>query len=66
MVNMSSAKQQTAGELLIDLAKIQQARGAKRKSLLAEARKRWAGHQWGSEEMTRWARWSWGEATKGI
>jgi hypothetical protein len=59
MVNMSSAKQQTAGDLMIDLARIQQATGSKRTQLLAQAKQDWAGHRWGSEEMTRWARWSW-------
>ena len=53
-----------ASDLMIDLAKIQQARGAKRKSLLAEARKRWAGAEWSSPALRDWARAAWVEALK--
>ncbi len=54
----------TATDLMTDLAKIQKATGTKRTALLAEAKKRWAGHRWSSEEMTQWARWAWVEGTR--
>jgi hypothetical protein len=63
MVNMSSAKQQTAGDLMIDLARIQQATGAKRTQLLAKAKQDWSGKVWSNEELVRWARWAW---TQGV
>ena len=63
MVNMSSAKQQTAGDLMIDLARIQQATGSKRTALLTNARETWRGHVWSNEELARWARWAW---TQGV
>jgi bifunctional pyridoxal-dependent enzyme with beta-cystathionase and maltose regulon repressor activities len=64
MVNMSSAKQQTAGDLMIDLARIQKATGAKRTALLAKAKQDWAGKVWSNEELARWARWAWKEGVR--
>jgi hypothetical protein len=49
----------TAGELLVDLARIQQ-----KPSRKAEIESKWRGKVWGNDELTRWARWSWIEGTK--
>lgn len=54
----------TATDLMTDLARIQNAKPAKRTALVAAARKRWAGQQWSSEEMTQWARWAWVEGIR--
>jgi hypothetical protein len=53
-----------AGELLVDLARIQQATGAKRTALVAKARERWAGMVWSNEELARWARWAWQQGVR--
>ena len=64
MVNMSSAKQQTASDLMTDLARIQQSTGAKRTQLLAKAKQDWAGKVWSNDELARWARFAWQQGLK--
>ena len=49
---------------MIDLARIQQATGAKRTALLAKAKRDWAGKVWSNEELARWARFAWKEAVR--
>lgn len=49
---------------MIDLAKIQQATGAKRAALLAKAKRDWAGKVWSNEELARWARFAWQQGLK--
>jgi hypothetical protein len=53
-----------ATNLMTDLARIQKAMGEKRAASLVAARAKLAGHQWSSEEMTRWARWAWIEGVR--
>ena len=54
----------SANELMIELAKIQQAQGAKRASMVAEARAKFGKVVWSSPKLREWARAAFNEGIK--
>lgn len=53
-----------ANDLMLTIAKIQQAQGAKRASMVAEARAKFGKVVWSSPGLREWARWSFSQGIK--
>lgn len=54
----------SANELMIELAKIQQASGDKRASMVADARVTFGKVVWSSPALREWARWAFQQGIK--